>query len=75
MTVQETNVKVLDVEYCNPLHGPGDIVNITGIFLPKPFTGFKVTLLIPVFVHFENEIIYDVSFAGYASWFGGKHVR
>jgi len=21
--------------------GPGDIVNITGIFLPKPFTGFK----------------------------------
>jgi|MDSW01.2.fsa_nt_gb hypothetical protein len=23
-------------------HRPGDIVNITGIFLPKPFSGFKV---------------------------------
>jgi hypothetical protein len=29
----------------DPLRGPGDIVNITGIFLPKPFTGFKVKLV------------------------------
>lgn len=41
--------------YCDPLHRPGDIVHITGIFLPKAFAGFKVKLLILVLMRFNFE--------------------
>lgn len=42
--------------YFDPLHRPGDIVHITGIFLPKAFAGYKVKLLTLVFMWLNFEL-------------------
>ena len=65
------------VNIADPSKCPGDVVVVSGIFLPKAFTGFKVLKTPCVYMllsDFRSSKTCAIYFAGNQRWTCGKHI-